>query len=48
MTHLGYLLVGWGVTLGAGVIYSVRLLARGRSASNRIPALRRRWMTADD
>jgi len=25
MTHLGYLLVGWGATLGCGLVYAVHL-----------------------
>jgi len=48
VTHLGYLLVGWGVSLGAGVLYAVRLIARGRRLGARVPAERRRWMTAKD
>ena len=48
MTHLGYLLVGWGVSLGAGVLYAVRLITRGRRLAARVPAERRRWMTTED
>ena len=48
MTHLGYLLVGWGVSLGCGVLYATRLVLRGRSLSARVPAGQRRWMTSDD
>ena len=48
MTHLGYLLVGWGTTLAAGAAYAVSLIRRGRRLSARVPADRRRWMTADD
>lgn len=48
MTHLGYLLVGWGVTLGVGAIYAVSLVTRGRRLSARVPVERRRWMNADD
>ena len=48
MTHLGYLLVGWGVTLGAGALYSLSLVRRGRRLSARVPADRRRWMSATD
>ncbi|MEQ8841173.1 MAG: hypothetical protein RIB98_09330 [Acidimicrobiales bacterium] len=48
MTHLGYLLVGWGVTIGVGLAYTVSLLQRGRRLSTRVPADRRRWMQADE
>ncbi|MEZ5165830.1 MAG: hypothetical protein R2695_04805 [Acidimicrobiales bacterium] len=48
MTHLGYLLVGWGVTVLAGGSYAAHLILRGRRLSARVPAARRRWMTAGD
>ena len=48
MTHLGYLLVGWGVSLGCGVLYALRLVLRGRSLSVLVPAQQRRWMTSGD
>jgi len=48
MTHLGYLLAGWGVTIGVGAAYAGSLLRRGRRLSARVPADRRRWMTADN
>lgn len=48
MSHLGYLLVGWGVTLAVGATYAASLLRRGRRLSARVPADRRRWMMADD
>lgn len=48
MTHLGYLLVGWGVSLGAGALYAARLLLRGRRLSAAVPAERRRWMTSEN
>ena len=48
MTHLGYLIVGWGTTLAVGALYTFTLLRRGRRLTARVPAERRRWMTADD
>lgn len=45
MSHVGYLLVGWGVTLGVGAVYALSLVRRGRRLSARVPAARRRWMT---
>ncbi len=47
MTHLGYILTAWGVTLGTGAVYAVHLVRRGRSLARRVPADRRRWMTAE-
>jgi hypothetical protein len=48
MTHLGYLLVGWGATIGVGVLYAASLITRGRKLSARVPSDRRRWMSTDD
>ncbi|MEM8708598.1 MAG: hypothetical protein AAGE98_19185 [Actinomycetota bacterium] len=48
MTHLGYLLAGWGVTLGALGLYAFRLSVRGRALAARVPVDRRRWMTAEE
>jgi len=48
MTHLGYLIAGWGISLGAIGLYATSLLRRGRTLSARVPADRRRWMTTDD
>lgn len=48
MTHVGYLIVGWGTTLAVGGLYAMSLLRRGRKLTARVPAERRRWMTADE
>ena len=48
MTHVGYLLVGWGTTIAVGGLYAANLLRRGRRLTARVPADRRRWMAADD
>lgn len=48
MTHLGYLIAGWGISLGAIGLYAVSLVRRGRALTARVPVDRRRWMTADD
>ena len=48
MTHLGYLIAGWSISLGALALYAARVTARGRRLAARVPADRRRWMTADD
>jgi hypothetical protein len=48
MTHVGYLLVGWGTTFAVGLVYTATLLRRGRRLTVRVPADRRRWMTTED
>jgi hypothetical protein len=48
MTHLGYLLVGWGTTIAVGGLYAASLLRRGRRLTARVPLERRRWMTAHE
>lgn len=48
MTHLGYLLSGWGISLGAIGFYAWTVVNRGRRLSGRVPARQRRWMTSDD
>lgn len=48
MTHLGYLIAGWGISLGAIGLYAAALLRRGRALSARVPAERRRWISSDD
>lgn len=48
MSHLGYLLVGWGVWFGALGLYSARVIVRGRRLAGRVPKDRQRWMTTED
>lgn len=48
MTHLGYLIAGWSISLGAIGLYAVALLRRGRRLSARVPVDRRRWMSTHD
>lgn len=48
MTHLGYLLAGWGVTIGVGAAYATSLVVRGRRLSARVPQDRRRWIGTDE
>ena len=48
MTHLGYLLAGWGIVVLIIALYAFRLVSRGRTLSARVPPGRRRWMTSDD
>ncbi len=48
MTHVGYLVAGWGVTVTAVVSYAVWVLWRARVLSRRVPANRQRWMMPDE
>lgn len=48
MTHLCYVLGAWGLVLGAGALYAVRLVYRGRKLASGVPVGRRRWMSTPD
>ena len=48
MTNAGYVLTAWGLTLGTGALYAIRVVLRGRALVGRVPAERRRWITATD
>jgi hypothetical protein len=48
MTHLGYLIAGWGISLGAIGLYAASLMRRGKALSARVPVERRRWITTND
>ena len=48
MSHLGYLIVGWGGSLLALATYAVLLMVRGRALSARLPLDRQRWMTSSE
>jgi hypothetical protein len=46
MTHLGYLIAGWGIALGTLGLFAVATVRRGRDLARRVPAERSRWLTA--
>lgn len=48
MTHVGYIVAGWSITVAVVVVYAGWVLLRGRIMSRRVPENRRRWMTPDD
>jgi hypothetical protein len=48
MTHVGYLIAGWGIVGGVSAIYAVSVLRRARKLADRVPAERARWMTSRD
>ncbi len=46
MTHIGYLLAGWGIALVVLGLYGCGVVRRGRRLSRSGPEGERRWMTA--
>ena len=46
MTHLGYLIAGWGLSSLVILFYAVRLLKRGARLSARVPSEDARWITS--
>lgn len=48
MTHVGYLIAGWGIGLGAIGLYATSLIRRGKALSARVPVERRRWISTED
>jgi hypothetical protein len=48
MTHVGYLIAGWGIVGSVCAGYAVLLARRGRRLMQRVPPERARWMTSDD
>ena len=47
MTHVGYLIAGWSISVAAVLAYAGWVLLRGRSLGRRVPENRRRWMMPD-
>jgi len=45
VTHLGYLLCGWGSALVVLGAYAVSTIRRGRKLSEGVPRERVRWLT---
>ena len=48
MTHLGYLIAGWGFSSLVILIYAFRLLNRGARLSARVPDQNARWMSCSE
>ena len=48
MTHVGYLIAGWGIGLGTLAVYAWSLIRRGRRLAVRVDPERQRWMTTPD
>ena len=47
MTHLGYLIAGWGISLTAIGTYAWTTVRRGRTLSMQVAADRRRWIQSN-
>lgn len=48
MTHIPFLIAGWGVVFVACAIYAVSVIRRARKVGARVPIERARWMTGKD
>lgn len=48
MTHLGFLVAGWGISLAAFAIYALSVMRRAKRLATLVPPERVRWMTGDD
>ncbi|MBA4810191.1 MAG: hypothetical protein H2036_04590 [Acidimicrobiales bacterium] len=46
MTHLGYLLAGWIISVGVLVLYGWRIIQKGKALSIKVPENRQRWMSS--
>ena len=46
MTHLAYLVAGWGIALVVLGVYGFGLLRRGRRLTGQVPAGQGRWLTS--
>ena len=43
MTHVAYVVAGWGATTVAIALYAARVIRRGRQLSPLVPPENRRW-----
>jgi len=48
MTHVGFLIAGWGIVLVACAIYAVTVMRRAKRLAALVPPERVRWMTGND
>ena len=48
MHHMSYVLGAWGVVLISGVLYTLRLVIKGRRLTTIVDPARQRWMTTPD
>ena len=48
MTHVGFLVAGYGISLIACAVYAVTVMRRSKRLAALVPPDRVRWMTGDD
>lgn len=48
MTHVGYLVAGWGIAFAVCALYAVSVMRRAKRIAARVPVERQRWMTGQD
>ena len=48
MTHVPFLIAGWGIALVTVALYSISVMRRARRLSKLVPVERQRWMTGND
>lgn len=48
MTHVGFLVAGYGTVFVACALYAVSVLRRAKRVAARVPIERARWMTGKD
>lgn len=48
MTHVGYLIAGWGIVFGASALFALSVMQRAKRVAARVPVERQRWMTGQD
>ena len=46
MTHLGYLIAGWSISLISLSTYAWRVVRKGKQLTRQVPKGRQRWMTS--
>lgn len=47
MTHVGYIVAGWGISLVSIALYAWSVISRGRTLGRQVPAEKRRWISSD-
>ena len=48
MTHVPYLIAGYGISIGACAMYAFSVMRRAKRLTAKVPAERARWMTGND
>ncbi len=48
MTHVGYLVAGWGIAFGASGLFAWSVMQRAKRVALRVPVERQRWLTGQD